>query len=406
VLDVAWWALTRKWPSDLNPRLTSGYPARPNEPAKPASITFELTGKSGPVAYEAKFDAREQAFAGKSGRPPNPGLVLYAHADGGFSVWDPARNYWKRSAKIDVQERLPAYVFSPRDVWDGLEVDIQGNVTQVCNGLLVDWALWIRENGEKKKLLDKILEKLSPHNEKLSVGDLVRISLNDARSIPSIDTPYATNVPILHASSGMKRVLALAYMLLWSWSEHERAAQLIGDTPTRQVVLLFDEIESHLHPRWQRTMLSSLLHVAQSLHPDAQVQLLAVTHSPMVLASAEPLFAQDEDAWFDLDLKNGRDVVLEKRAFVRHGDVSNWLTSEAFDMKSARSIEAEDALGTAYAVLRERNPTRQSIERAHAQLVSACLPDHDPFWVRWQSYVDDKMPETISKKKPPRKRAT
>ena len=24
LLDVAWWALTRRWPRDLNPRLTSG----------------------------------------------------------------------------------------------------------------------------------------------------------------------------------------------------------------------------------------------------------------------------------------------------------------------------------------------------------------------------------------------
>ena len=26
LLDVAWWALTRKWPRDLNPSLTAGYP--------------------------------------------------------------------------------------------------------------------------------------------------------------------------------------------------------------------------------------------------------------------------------------------------------------------------------------------------------------------------------------------
>lgn len=30
LLDVAWWALTRKWPHDLNPRLMSGYQARPH----------------------------------------------------------------------------------------------------------------------------------------------------------------------------------------------------------------------------------------------------------------------------------------------------------------------------------------------------------------------------------------
>ena len=45
--------------------------------------------------------------------------------------------------------------------------------------------------------------------------------------------------------------------------------------------------------------------------------------------------------------KNGERVQLEKRDFVRRGDVSNWLTSEAFDLKEPRSIEAEEALAKA-----------------------------------------------------------
>jgi hypothetical protein len=103
LLDVAWWALTRKWPHDLNPRLTSGYPARPTEIQKPATIAFQLTGKTKPVDYESSYDPRQQAWIGKPGRPWNPGLVLYAHADGGFAVWDPPRNYWKKSGGIDIQ---------------------------------------------------------------------------------------------------------------------------------------------------------------------------------------------------------------------------------------------------------------------------------------------------------------
>ena len=58
---------------------------------------------------------------------------------------------------------------------------------------------------------------------------------------------------------------------------------------TAQVVLLIDEREGHLHPRWQRTSLKSLLTIAEALHEQAQVQLLTATHSPLILASAEPL---------------------------------------------------------------------------------------------------------------------
>jgi hypothetical protein len=176
-------------------------------------------------------------------------------------------------------------------------------------------------------------------------------------------------------------------MLLWSWNEHVRAAELLGDTPTKQVVLLFDELESHLHPRWQRTILGSLLHVADSLHDDASVQLIAATHSPLILASAEPLFDSEKDAWFDLDLE-WKNVILRKREFVRHGDVSNWLTSEAFDLKSARSVEAEAATERALAVLRESAPSQKSIEEADRALRQANLPDIDPFWIRWRGFVE------------------
>ncbi len=75
-----------------------------------------------------------------------------------------------------------------------------------------------------------------------------RLSVNDARDIPTIETPQGTYVPIVHASAGVRRITALAYMLMWSWNEHRLAAESLGEDETHQVVLLVDEIESHLHP--------------------------------------------------------------------------------------------------------------------------------------------------------------
>lgn len=153
--------------------------------------------------------------------------------------------------------------------------------------------------------------------------------------------------------------------------------------------MLFDEIESHLHPRWQRSILRSVLAVAQVLHEHAKVQLIAATHSPLVLASAEPIFDDDKDAWFDLDLDRKSGLVeLRRRPFVRHGDVSNWLTSEAFDLKSARSIPAEEAIEEARAFLRQ---SRHPVDRAKAidaKLRKAGMPDIDPFWVRWGAFLE------------------
>lgn len=392
LLDVAWWALTRKWPQDLNANLTSGYAARPTDVTQKATIELEVESKSGNVTYESPYVAAEQAWKGKAGRPWNPGLVIYALADGGFAVWDPARNYWKKQGNIDVQERLPAYVFSSKEVWDGLRVSVDGKPTQISNGLVADWASWIRERKDDARRMASVLALLAPtsDNETLKPGEsFARLSFNDARDIPTVRMVYGQDVPILYASLGVRRIAALAYMLSWAWREHVIASKQLGQEASSRIVMLFDEIEAHLHPRWQRAVVPALLNVVQTLTNDAAaaVQLIAATHSPLVLASVEPLFDIDQDAWFDLDLENQR-VELRRREYVRLGEVGNWLVSEAFDLKEPRSLEGEHAVRAATAVLGAEQPSWAEIEAADKQLREARLPDIDPFWVRWDYFVE------------------
>jgi len=387
LLDVAWWALTRKWPAEVNPKLSSGLMARPAR-SGPATIEFSFHARRKKERYRSEFVRREEAWKGRPGRPANPGLVLYALVDGGFAVWDPARNYWKSTHEADVQERQPAYVFSSREVWAGLKRDD----TQLCNGLVTDWAFWQKEGGEAFRQLSGVLAALSPSpEERLSPGELGKLSVEDARWMPTLRMPYGLDVPVELASAAMKRVVALAYLLVWSWQEHVRAVALLDEAPTRQVTFLIDELESHLHPRWQRTIVRSLLEVMRGLAGEASVQIVAATHSPLLLASVEPLFDAETDAWFDLDLEQKgkeREVKLTRRTFVRRGDVSSWLTSEAFDLGSARSLEAEQAIHEARALLRMQDGAAlEDIERVDRAL-RRVLGDIDPFWVRWSAYVE------------------
>ena len=75
-------------------------------------------------------------------------------------------------------------------------------------------------------------------------------------------------------------------MLTWAWSEHRIAAEMTGQKAVRQVTMLFDEVESHLHPKWQRSILKALRDVGKELLDGAELQLIASTHAPLVLASA------------------------------------------------------------------------------------------------------------------------
>ena len=392
LLDVAWWALTRKWPRDLNPRLTSGYPARPTDIGRPAKLRFALTSDAGNSrSFESTYSARDQGWTGQPGRPWSPGLVIHAHADGGFSVWDPARNYWKRRGNIDVQDRLPGYVFSPQEVWTGLSAEIEGRATRVCNGLLDDWSSWIREKGDNARRMSEVVGALAVRGEPWEVGPLLRLSVDDAQDIPSIRTDYSRAVPIVHASSAVRRIAGLAYMLVWAWSEHERAAEQLGLRVTRQVILLFDEIDAHLHPRWQRTIVPAILGVMDRLtDSDSSVQLIGATHSPLVLASVEPHFDEERDRLFHLDFRDGR-VRLDIVPWAPQGDALNWLVSDVFGLRQARSVEAERAIDAAQAYMRgdtlQCPEDLREPERIHEELLRV-LAGHDPFWPRWVAWTE------------------
>lgn len=387
LLDVAWWALTRRWPRDLNPNLTSGYAARPRDAGRPAKLRFALTTDAGRgFSYESTYSVRDQSWTARRGRPWSPGLVIHAHADGGFSVWDPARNYWTTRGGIDVQDRLPGYVFSPGDVWSGLFATIEGKQTKVCKGLLDDWSSWIRERGENAHRMAEVVGALAVPNEPLEVGPILRLSVDDAQDVPSIKTEYSEAVPIVHASSAVRRITGLAYMLVWSWSEHLHAAQQLQTKVASQVILLFDEIEAHLHPRWQRAIVPALLRVMEHLTNEATgVQLIAVTHSPLVLASVEPYFDETSDGLFHLDMHDGR-VDLNVVPWAAQGDAQNWLVSDVFGLRQARSIEAERAIDAAQAFMRgeaHQNPEDlREPSQIHEELLRV-LAGHDPFWPRW-----------------------
>lgn len=385
ILDCAWWAMTRKWPVQVNPQISAGNIGRPSK-AGDATIYFELKGKSSKIlSYEAAYNRRRESWIGKKGRPANPGLILYAMADGSFAVWDPARNYWKTSAEDDGTERPAAYVFNPQQVWDGLSAD-WGGTGSFCNGIIRDWASWQRERGEAWRQLCAVLVALSPEQEKLVPGELTRISLNDVRDMPTLRMPYGSEVPLVHLSAAMKRIIALGYCLVWAWQEHKKAAALLGEEQTKNVVFLVDEIEAHLHPRWQRLITQALLGVTDQLMQQADVQLILTTHSPLVMASCEDIFHAGIDKWVDMDLKE-QDVLITEREEGRYGTVDRWLSGPAFDLRSSRSPEVEKMLLEAGSLLRQDTISLEEVQRLDKLMIEK-LPPGDAELARWRSVCE------------------
>ena len=106
----------------------------------------------------------------------------------------------------------------------------------------------------------------------------VRLGGEDNRQI-LIDRDSVT-IPVRQLSDGERGILALVFDLT------RRLAQANPDLPDpaceAEAVVLIDEIDLHLHPKWQRQIVSNL----KTTFP--RCQFIATTHSPQVVASVEP----------------------------------------------------------------------------------------------------------------------
>lgn len=384
LLDVIWWVLTRTWPATTNPALLSGFMARPSANVGATQIGYHFGGETEPIKRVVPFVWHEQKWKLGQARPGIPGLVIYAQADGSFAVWDPARNYWFKRGEFEDADRPPAFIFSKKEVFEGLEYKGKRS----CNGLIYDVSFWqSAKDTANAELFAKTLRSLSPaEDEPLTLGELTSIDTLTATMMPTVSMSYGQNVPILHTSSGIKRALSLAYLLTWAWVEHKRASQVLGKPTTKSIILLIDEVECHLHPKWQRTMLPSLLQTVIGLgeqNDTVQVQVIATTHAPLVLASLETVFDRTKDRWFDFDVDK-KHVTLTSRDFIVQGAVGNWLTSKAFDLRVDCSKERENV----YVKLQhfmQGNPTKKAALELEREL-GAVLSDIDPLWVRWRTF--------------------
>jgi predicted ATP-binding protein involved in virulence len=153
------------------------------------------------------------------------------------------------------------------------------------------------------------------------------------------------------------------------------------------MVVLVDEMEAHLHPRWQRAVLPALMSIAEMLAVELEAQYIVATHSPLVMASAEAIFNSETDSLVHLDLAGSGEVSLSEIDFIKFGDVSSWLTSPVFELRHARSKEAETAIEEAKALQLQVNPSIEKVREVSSRLVKYLAQD-DKFWPRWMYFAE------------------
>jgi len=365
VMECSWWALTGDWCDEV---------ARPmNIKAKPI-ITYALANKKGtPIKEAVEYDVKSGTWPKSKNAPSIPGLIVYARVDGSYAVWDPAQHY-----DVSISKK---HVFSREEAWNG---------SWEIEGLLRDWVSWQRASNSDEssfEVLKRVLREMSPPDMgELTPGKPIR-TLNDKREIPTIIHPYG-EVPITNVSAGVRRVITLAYLIVWAWNEHNIAAKLRHTTAEKRMVILIDEVEAHLHPKWQRTILPALLNIRSLLSMELEIQFIISTHSPLIMASSETYFDIKVDQLFNITAnKKTGEAELSAVDFVKYGQINEWLTSPIFNLGQARSREAENAIEQAKKLQLQTDPNQHEVRTVHNRLLKE-LSESDSFWHRWLYFAE------------------
>jgi energy-coupling factor transporter ATP-binding protein EcfA2 len=138
--------------------------------------------------------------------------------------------------------------------------------------------------------------------------------------------------------------LGLGYQSVLAWVT-DLASRLFTAFPSspdplaEPCVVLVDEIDIHLHPRWQRTLLDEI----SDVFPNAQ--FIVTAHSPLIVQAAT-------DANLAVLRRRGDHVVIEQAPdAVRHWRVDQILTSDLFGLPSARPAVLDASLARRDAIL-------------------------------------------------------
>jgi len=200
----------------------------------------------------------------------------------------------------------------------------------------------------KRDQVEQILLDLLPDIKAIRFTEPTRKSL---KSTVEFETPFGW-VAIHQLSLGYKTMVA--WMVDLAARMFERYPD--SDNPLAEpAIVLVDEIDLHLHPKWQRKIFDYL----SDKFP--QTQFIVTAHSPLVVQSAP------KDANIVLLRKEGDHVVIDNE----HSSVQNWrldqiLTSDLFGLESARGNDAAEKLVERKSLLAKKNLSDEEKSRLEA----------------------------------------
>lgn len=210
-------------------------------------------------------------------------------------------------------------------------------------------------NKVKKILSDLLPDVDGP--ESIIINSPLRSDSSLGKSRVEVITPYG-KVSILELSLGYKTMLAwtldLALRMFWQNPDADNPLEV-------PAVVIMDEIDLHLHPKWQRDIRDFL-----TFH-FRRTQFICTAHSPfMAQASADDNFSVLHRRGPEATIQNDPVVVKTWR-------IGQFATSELFEVRSERGKEVEDNVNRRRELL--DMPVRNPAEEAELLRLDAELAD-------------------------------
>lgn len=213
-------------------------------------------------------------------------------------------------------------------------------------------VVMLRRDQESRKALEHILLKILMRED---------WRIQDSKRGLLLDGPTGTQ-PLATLSDGYRSTTQWVLDYL-GWQILAGRFSVRG---TAGGILLIDEIEQHLHPRWQR----HILHLIREQFPNTQ--LIVTTHTPLVAAGAADL-ASAQILSLGIDAEDRIQIEDIPRSALR-GRRADQILAEVFGLWTSKSPGSEEDIDLYSALLSKSNRTvkeERELMRLRQQLQEA-----------------------------------
>ena len=234
------------------------------------------------------------------------------------------------------------------------DVDISDVLPLVSGGIddrmdsLSQWIIDTESRGRDDESHARLLDQFFKLMDKLTPGVKLEFGAIDKSSWQVLVDTDDGRIPMDLISQGMSSIYSWAGCLLQRLQEVYPESE---DPTKAQALVLVDEIDAHMHPKWQQLIIQNL----KETFPN--IQFIATTHSPLIVGGmpVEQVIRLDRD-------EDGKVTQMDIPADMMMGRTDQILAGSLFDLDTTLDIKTQNLTELYHDLLakEERTPEEET----------------------------------------------